>query len=76
MEDVVHRVKGYRHWGALKSQQKRIGDQGQKVSIRRSNCTNGVIRSRGMGYEKCWEKESECSGDKVFEKFGSSVTNG
>ena len=24
-----------------------------KKCIRRSNCTNGVVRSRGMGYEKC-----------------------
>ena len=29
-----------------------------------------------MGYVKCREKESECSGDKVFEKFGWSVANG
>ena len=28
-------------------------DKGQEVSIQRSNCTNGVVRSRGMGYEKC-----------------------
>ena len=51
-------------------------DKDQAVSIWRSNCTNGVVRSRGMRYEKCWEKESECSWDEVFEKFGWSVTNG
>ena len=26
-------------------------------------------------YEKCWEKERECSWDEVFEKFGGRVTN-
>ena len=53
--DVVHRMnEGYRSWGELKSVlSKRIGDKGQEVSKRRSNCTNGVVRSRGMGYEKC-----------------------
>ena len=53
--DVVHRMnEGYRAWGALKSVlSKRIGDKGQEVSIRRSNCTNGVVLSRGMWYEKC-----------------------
>ena len=40
-----------------------------------SNCTNGDVQGRGVGYEKCWEKESECSWDEVFEKFGWSVTN-
>ena len=50
----------------LKSVQSNRGrDKGQKVSIRMSNCTNGVVRSRGMGYGdgrrkvnvlemKCW----------------------
>ena len=33
-------------------EQWRIGDKGQEVPIRRSNCTNGVVRSRGMGSEK------------------------
>ena len=51
--DVVHRInEGYRALGALKSVL-RIEDKGQEVSIRRSNCTNGVVWSRGMGYEKC-----------------------
>ena len=27
------------------------------MSIQRSNCTNGFVRSRGMGYEKCDEKK-------------------
>ena len=53
--DVVHRMnEGYRAWGALKSvEQLRIGDKGQEVSTRRSNSTNGIVRRRGMGYEKC-----------------------
>ena len=51
-------------------------DKGQEVATWMSNCTNGVVRSRCMGYEKCWEKESECSWDEMFEKFGWSVANG
>ena len=54
--DVVHRMnEGYRAWGALKSvlSNRGLRIKGQEVSIRRSNCTNGVVRSRGMGYEKC-----------------------
>ena len=52
------------------------GWKGQEVSIWRSNYTNRVVRSRGMGYENRWEKESECSWDEVFEKFGWRVSNG
>ena len=62
--DLVHKMnEGYRAWGALNSvlSNRGLGIKAQEVSIRRSNCTNGVIRSRGMGYEKCSEKESECS---------------
>ena len=44
----------------------RIGDKCEEVSIWRSNCTNGVVWSRGMWYEKL-EKESECFCDEVFE---------
>ena len=45
---------GFKAHGALKSaEQSRIGDKCEKVSIRRGRCTNGVVRSRGMGYEKC-----------------------
>ena len=54
--DVVHRMnEGYRDWGALKSvlSNRGLGVKGQEVSICRSNCTNGVVRSRGMGYKKC-----------------------
>ena len=29
------------------------GDKGKEVPICRSNCTNGVARSRGMGFENC-----------------------
>ena len=53
--DVVHSMnKGYRAWGALKSvlRNRGLGIKAKKC-IRRSNCTNGVLRSRGMGYEKC-----------------------
>ena len=53
---VVHRMnEGYRAWGCAEKcpQQKRIGVKSQEVSIRRSNCANGVVRSRGMGNKKC-----------------------
>ena len=52
---VVHRMnEGYEASGALKSGlSNRIGDKCEEVSICRSNCTNRVVRSRGMGYEKC-----------------------
>ena len=53
--DVVHRMnEGYRVWGALKSvlSNRGLGIKAKKC-IRRSNCTNGVVRSRGIGYEKC-----------------------
>ena len=51
--DVVHRMnEGYRAWGALKSVLSNRG-LGIKAKKCRSNCTNGVVRSRGMGYEKC-----------------------
>ena len=45
-------MHNYNYLYVLQCEQ-RIGDKGQEVSIRRSNCTNGVVRSRGMGYEKC-----------------------
>ena len=67
--DVVHRMtEGYRAWGALKSvlSNRGLWIKAKNLSIRRSNCTNGVVRSRGMGYEKC----------RVFEKFGRSIANG
>ena len=53
--DVVHRMnEGYRAWEALKSvlSNRELGIKAKKC-LRRSNCTNGVLRSRGMGYEKC-----------------------
>ena len=50
--DLVHRINElYRPWGALKSVLNNIG-LGKKAK-KWSNCTNGVVRSRGMGYEKC-----------------------
>ena len=56
--DVVHRMnEGYRVWGALKSvlSNRGLGIKAKKCLyvLRRSNCTNDVVRSRGMGYEKC-----------------------
>ena len=27
------------------------------MSILRSNCTNGVVPSGGMGFEKCWRRK-------------------
>ena len=53
--DVVHRMnEGYIAWGAVKSvlSNRGLGIKAKKC-IRKSNCTNGVVRSRGMGYEKC-----------------------
>ena len=35
------------------AEQQRTGDKGQEMSMGRSNCTNGIVESRGMGYEKC-----------------------
>ena len=52
--DVVHRMNiDYRACGALKSVLSNRGLWIKEVSIRRSNCTNGVVRRRGIGYEKC-----------------------
>ena len=60
--DVVHRMnEGYRAWGVLKSvlSNRGLGIKAMvrclhgEVSIRKSNCTNGIVRIRGMGYEKC-----------------------
>ena len=62
---VVQRMTdGYRAWGALKSVMSNKG-----FGIKAKKClyegvlhkTNGVLRSRGMGYEKCRGKQSECS---------------
>ena len=58
--DVVHRMnEGYRTWGTLNSVLSSrgllnigLGIKEKEVSIRRRNCTNRVVRSRGMGYEK------------------------
>ena len=76
--DMVHRInEGYRTWGALKSVPSNRG-----FGINAKKCLNEgaiaptVVRSRGMEYEKCREKKSECYCVEVFEKFGWSVTNG
>ena len=53
--DMLHRMnEGYGDWGALKSvlSNRGLGIKAKK-SIRRSNCTNCVVRGGGMGYEKC-----------------------
>ena len=53
--DEVHRMnEGYRAWGALKSV---LSNRG--LGIKAKKClyegviVNGVVRSRGIGYEKC-----------------------
>ena len=55
--DVIHRTnEGYRAWGALKNvlSNRGLGIKAKKcLHEGRSNCTNGVVRSRGMRYEKC-----------------------
>ena len=61
--------EGYRAWGVLKSV---LSNGGLGIKAK----TNGIVMSRGMTDEKCWEKESECPGDEVFEKFGWSVPKG
>ena len=49
--DVVHKMNGgYRAWGSLKSV---LSNRGFGIKTKMSNCTNGVARSRGMGYENC-----------------------
>ena len=53
--DLVHRMNdGYRAWVVLKSvlSNRGLGIKA-KNCIRRSNYTNGIVRSRGMGYKKC-----------------------
>ena len=60
--DVVHRMnEGYRAWGVLKSvlSNRGLGIKANKCLYKCTSvfgevvCTNGVVRSRGMGYEKC-----------------------
>ena len=53
--DVVHKMnEGYRAWGALKSM---LSNRGLGIKAKKcpyeSNCTNGVVRNKGIGYEKC-----------------------
>ena len=52
--DVVHRINEvFRALGALKSV---LNNRGLGINVKclyRSNCTNGVLWSRGMEYEKC-----------------------
>lgn len=35
------------------AEQQKIGDKCKVESICRNNCLNGVVQSRGLGYEKC-----------------------
>ena len=61
--DVAHRMnEGYRAWGALKSvlSNRGLGIKAKKCPYEAWGTTawgttpyNGVVRSRGMGYEKC-----------------------
>ena len=53
---MVHKMnEEYRAWGALKSV---LSNRGLRIKAKKclcelgSNCTNGVVRSKGMGYEK------------------------
>ena len=55
--DGAHRMnEGYRVWGALKSvlSNKGLGMKAKKYLYEGDiNCTNGVLRSRGMRYGMC-----------------------
>ena len=53
---MVHKMnEGYRAWGALESvlSNRGFGIKANKCLYERVYCTNGVVPSRGMGYEKC-----------------------
>ena len=44
-------------------------------SVSESNCTNGVVSGRDLGYEKCREKKTECVEGEMSEKYdGVEVT--
>ena len=54
--DVVHRMnEGYRAWGALKNvlSNKGLGIKAKKCLYEGLIVSNGVVRGKGMGYEKC-----------------------
>ena len=59
--DVVYRInEGYRALEALKSvlNNRGLGTKAKKclyvgVILLYQRCTNGIVRSRGMGYQKC-----------------------
>ena len=49
--DVVHRMnQGYRAWGALKSV---LSNRGLGIKAKKCLYEGVIVRSRGMGYEKC-----------------------
>ena len=49
--DVVHRMnEGYRAFGALKSV---LGNRGLGLKAKKCLYEGEIVRSRGMGYEKC-----------------------
>ena len=56
--DVVHIMNdGYRAWGALESVLNNIGF---RINAKKRLYEGIIAQSRGVGYEKCSEKESEC----------------
>ena len=60
--------EGYKVWGALESvlSNKGLGIHAKKcLYILRST----VIVPTTLGYEKCCEKESECSSNEIFESL-------
>ena len=76
--DVIHIVNAlYKIRGALKS----VLDPLMaiwyqcEVSVWISNCTNDIVFYRNLGYEMCWENESECLWADVWEMFGRSYKN-
>ena len=73
--DVVHSMnEGYRAWGVLKSV---LSNRILVIKAKKCLCEGVIVPTTLHGAEvwgKCWDKESECSWDKMFEKFGWSVT--
>ena len=64
MEDVVHRItEGYRAWLALKSDlsNRGLGIKAKKCLHETVILQTALYGAEAWGYEKCCEKESECS---------------
>ena len=57
--DAVYRMnEAYRAWGTLKGV---LSNRGLRINAKKCPYEGVIVRSRGMGYEKCLEKESDCS---------------